>query len=99
MPDGKTSVVPFLDVEEKVREAWSKGFQVIVWNDPVNLMTYVTHVFQKVFGWNLEKAQKHMLEVHENGKSAVASETREVAEHYVHLLHQYGLTATMESVG
>ena len=48
-------------------------FYVVCWNDPVNLMVYVTHVFMKVFGWNREKAQKHMMEVHEKGKSERSS--------------------------
>jgi len=69
---------------------------VIVWNDPVNLMSYVTLAFQKVFGWKREVAEKHMLEVHNNGRSIVARENREKAEHYVHQLQSWGLTTTME---
>jgi ATP-dependent Clp protease adaptor protein ClpS len=69
---------------------------VICWNDPVNLMDYVTHVFQTVFGWPKAKAEKHMLQVHNAGKSLLARETFEKAEHYVHQLHGYGLHATME---
>jgi len=68
-----------------------------VWNDPVNLMTYVTLVFQKVFGWQRQVAEKHMLEVHNKGRSIVARDNREKAEHYVHQLHNWGLTATLES--
>lgn len=85
------------------RETWTKsdsdlepGYLVVVWNDPVNLMQYVTHVFMKVFGWNKEKAQKHMLEVHEQGKSVVARESLEKAEFYVHQLQHYALQATLE---
>ncbi len=69
---------------------------VICWNDPVNLMVYVTHVFMKVFGWNRQKAEKHMLEVHEKGKSVLVREGAEKAEFYVHQLQGYKLQATME---
>lgn len=69
---------------------------VICWNDPVNLMTYVTHVFQKVFGWHRQKAEFHMLQVHKQGKSLLARTTMEQAEHYVHQLQKYTLHATME---
>lgn len=72
------------------------GFLVIVWNDPVNFMDYVTHVFMKVFGWNKKKAETHMLEVHQKGRSVVAREGFEKAEYYVHQLQGYRLQATME---
>jgi ATP-dependent Clp protease adapter protein ClpS len=71
-------------------------YHVVCWNDPVNLMVFVTHVFMRVFGWNQEKAQKHMLEVHEKGRSILAREGAEKAEFYVHQLQQYKLQATME---
>jgi ATP-dependent Clp protease adaptor protein ClpS len=69
---------------------------VIVWNDPVNLMSYVTFVFQKLFGYSLEKATKLMLDVHEKGKAVVSSGPREKAELDVFRLHEHGLWATME---
>src|SRR5215210_6358140 len=69
---------------------------VICWNDPVNLMVYVAHVFQKIFGWNRQKAEFHMLQVHNQGKSVLARTTMEKAEHYVHQLQKYTLHATME---
>jgi ATP-dependent Clp protease adaptor protein ClpS len=69
---------------------------VIVWNDPINLMSYVTLVFQKLFGYSLEHATKLMLEVHYKGKSVVAAGTREKAELDVARLHGYGLWATMQ---
>ena len=72
------------------------GYLVICWNDPVNYMDYVTHVFQIVFGWQRKKAEFHMLQVHEQGKSVLARESLEKAEHYVHLLQKYSLHATME---
>jgi len=73
-----------------------KPWVTIVWNDPVNLMSYVVLVFQKVFGYSREKATKLMLEVHHDGKSAVAHGTREKVEIDVARLHAYGLWATME---
>jgi len=72
------------------------GYLVICWNDPVNLMDYVTHVFQMVFGWNKAKAEHHMLQVHHQGKSVLTRESLERAEHYVHQLHRYSLHASME---
>jgi ATP-dependent Clp protease adaptor protein ClpS len=72
------------------------GYLVICWDDPVNLMDYVTHVFQVVFGWNRKKAEKHMLEVHKTGKSVLAREGLEKAEFYVHQLQKYHLHATLE---
>ena len=72
------------------------GYLVICWNDPINLMDYVTHVFQVVFGWERKKAERHMLEVHELGKSVLARESLEKAEFYVHQLQKYQLHATME---
>jgi ATP-dependent Clp protease adaptor protein ClpS len=69
---------------------------VIVWNDPINLMTYVTFVFQKLFGFSLEKATRLMLDVHEKGRAVVSSGPRERAEFDVARLHRHGLWATME---
>ncbi|HET9324399.1 MAG TPA: ATP-dependent Clp protease adapter ClpS [Gaiellaceae bacterium] len=68
---------------------------VIVWNDPINLMTYVTHVFQKLFGYTEAHATRLMLQVHYEGKAVVSSGTREKAELDVSRLHAYGLWATM----
>jgi ATP-dependent Clp protease adaptor protein ClpS len=69
---------------------------VIVWNDPINLMSYVTYVFQKLFGYSRDKATKLMLDVHHKGRAVVTSGPRERAELDVVRLHQYGLWATME---
>jgi len=69
---------------------------VIVWNDPINLMSYVTFVLQKLFGYSLEKATKLMLDVHEKGRAVVSSGPREKAELDVFRLHEHGLWATME---
>jgi ATP-dependent Clp protease adaptor protein ClpS len=68
----------------------------IVWNDPVNLMSYVTHVFMTVFGYSKAKAHKLMLEVHHRGKAVVSSGSRERMELDVATLHGYGLWATLE---
>ena len=68
---------------------------VIVWNDPINLMTYVTLVFQKLFGYSRAKATQLMLQVHNEGKAVVSSGPRERAEHDVARLHAHGLWATM----
>ena len=68
---------------------------VIVWNDPINLMSYVTYVFQKLFGYSKEKATKLMLDVHHRGRAVVSSGPRERAEMDVYRLHAHGLWATM----
>ncbi|MFW5420054.1 ATP-dependent Clp protease adapter ClpS [Nocardiopsis sp. CNT-189] len=68
----------------------------IVWNDPVNLMSYVTYVFQTVFGYSKRKAHKLMLDVHHKGRAVVSSGTREEMERDVNILHQYGLWATLK---
>ncbi len=69
---------------------------VLVWNDPINLMSYVTLVFQKLFGYSLEKATRLMLDVHEKGRAVVSQGSREKAELDVYRLHEHGLWATMQ---
>jgi ATP-dependent Clp protease adaptor protein ClpS len=99
MPDvSEPLTVPRTDKEEKPKgkNQPDRGYLVICWNDPVNLMDYVTHVFQVVFGWPKARAEKHMLQVHQTGKSLLVRETFEKAEHYVHQLQSYSLHATME---
>jgi ATP-dependent Clp protease adaptor protein ClpS len=68
---------------------------VIVWNDPINLMSYVTFVLQKLFGYGRQKATRLMLQVHHEGKAVVTSGSREKAEYDVARLHAHGLWATM----
>ncbi len=80
--------------DERVGE--DRPWIVIVWNDPINLMSYVTYVFQKLFGYSYEKATKLMLDVHHKGKAIVSSGSRERAELDVFRLHEHGLWATME---
>ena len=75
---------------------YDRPWVVIVWNDPVNLMSYVTLVFQKLFGYTLAHATRLMLQVHNEGKSVVSTGTREKAELDVARLHGYGLWATMQ---
>lgn len=77
----------------------AKPWVTIVWNDPVNLMSYVSYVFQTYFGYSEAKARTLMLEVHEQGRSAVVSGTREKVEQDTVALHSYGLWATFEKAG
>jgi ATP-dependent Clp protease adaptor protein ClpS len=72
---------------------------VIVWNDPVNLMSYVTWVFQKLFGYPRAKAHRLMMQVHTEGKAVVSSGSREKAELDTFRLHEHGLWATMQRDG
>ena len=69
---------------------------VLVWNDPINLMSYVAFVFQKLFGYSKEKAEQLMLDVHLKGRAVVSSGPRERAEIDVFRLHEHGLWATMQ---
>ena len=84
--------LPETDIEETLDTPW----KVVVHNDPVNLMSYVTHVFRKIFGFNKERARHHMLEVHHKGHSIVWSGARERAEFFVEQLHAHLLLATLE---
>ncbi|MDO8362495.1 MAG: ATP-dependent Clp protease adapter ClpS [Actinomycetota bacterium] len=84
--------VPATDEVLAVDRPWI----VLVWNDPINLMSYVTFVFQKVFGYSREKATALMLDVHHKGRAVVSSGAREKAEIDVYRLHEHGLWATMQ---
>ncbi|HKB30981.1 MAG TPA: ATP-dependent Clp protease adapter ClpS [Streptosporangiaceae bacterium] len=75
--------------------SFDRPWVTIVWNDPVNLMSYVTYVFQQVFGYPKAKAQKLMLDVHHKGKAVVSAGAREEMERDVEVLHGYGLWATL----
>ncbi|MFN5651965.1 MAG: ATP-dependent Clp protease adapter ClpS [Actinomycetes bacterium] len=86
-------------VEEDTTVTPDNPWVVIVWNDPINLMSYVTFVLQKLFGYSLEKATELMLDVHEKGRAVVSSGAREKAEIDVFRLHEHGLWATMERDG
>jgi len=89
---------PTIEKETKSEEELDLPWHVVVHNDPVNLMTYVTMVFQRVFGYPREKAERHMLEVHHKGRSILWSGMRERAELYVQQLHGYLLLATLEKI-
>jgi ATP-dependent Clp protease adaptor protein ClpS len=78
--------------DEVVDRAWV----TIVWNDPINLMSYVTWVFQKLFGYPKPKAERLMMDVHSKGRAAVSSGTREQMEMDVSRLHAAGLWATVQ---
>jgi ATP-dependent Clp protease adaptor protein ClpS len=89
---------PTIEEETRAEEALDLPWHVVVHNDPVNLMSYVTMVFQRVFGYPRDKAERHMLEVHHKGRSILWSGMRERAELYVQQLHGYLLLATIEKV-
>jgi Uncharacterized conserved protein len=93
-----TTAEPTIEKETRSEEDLDVPWQVVVHNDPVNLMSYVTMVFQRVFGYPREKAERHMLEVHHKGRSVLWSGMRERAELYVQQLHGYLLLATLEKV-
>ena len=86
-----------VDVADDVRlhDAWV----TLVWNDPVNLMSYVTHVFQTYFGWPRDEAERRMREVHEKGRTVVSTGGREKMEVDVQAMHSFGLWATMQRSG
>jgi ATP-dependent Clp protease adaptor protein ClpS len=88
------STIERTEVEESI--SLEHPWIVLVWNDPINLMSYVTFVFQKLFGYSLEKATELMLDVHEKGKAVVSSGSKEKAEMDVYRLHEHGLWATMQ---
>ncbi len=77
-------------------EALSRPWKVIVWDDPINLMSYVAFVFRKLFGFSEEKAHRLMMQVHTEGRAVVSSGPKEKAEMDVLRLHEHGLWATME---
>ena len=91
--------MPTIEKQEATSEEIAMPWNVVVHNDPINLMSYVTMVFQRVFGYPRERAEKHMLEVHHNGRSILWSGMRERAELYVQQLHGYLLLATVEKIG
>ncbi|MBC7374524.1 MAG: ATP-dependent Clp protease adapter ClpS [Frankiales bacterium] len=82
------------EVDEQVND--SRPWVAIVWNDPVNLMSYVTHVLIELFGYSREVAEAMMLDVHQKGRAAVSTGTREQMEHDVNRLHAKGLWATLQ---
>ena len=83
------------DTELRERIAADVPWQTIVWDDPVNLMTYVSYVFRSYFGFPRDKAERLMMQVHTEGRAIVASGNREQMEHHVQAMHGYGLQATV----
>ena len=92
--EGGPTTVKEPDVDSAVDT--DRPWIVLVWNDPINLMSYVTLVLQKLFGYSLEKATALMLDVHHKGRAVVSNGTRERAELDVYRLHEHGLWATMQ---
>lgn len=92
MPDIDEITITETETETDLDTPWN----VIVFNDPVNLMSFVTMVFRRVFGYSDEKASKHMLEVHQLGQSVLWTGAREKAEMYVQQLQSYQLLTSMQ---
>lgn len=86
---------PEVDEATSTADAWV----TIVWNDPVNLMSYVTYVFRSYFGYPQDKAERLMRQVHEEGRAVVSTGNREAMEVDVQAMHGYGLWATMQRGG
>ena len=84
------------DIDAALHELLDRPWICIVWDDPVNLMSYVVFVFQKLFGFSKERAQELMMQVHNEGRAVVASGSREEMERNVQQLHEHGLWATLQ---
>ena len=84
------------DTTTESRIAPDLPWQTVVWNDPVNLMTYVTHVFRSYFGYSKPEAERLMLQVHNDGRAVVSSGSREEMERDVTAMHEFGLWATLD---
>ena len=91
-PSGGTALAEHTDTAEATQSPWV----TLVWDDPVNLMSYVTHVFMEYFSYPREKAERLMMQVHNDGKSVVSTGGREEMERDVNALHSYGLWATLD---
>jgi ATP-dependent Clp protease adaptor protein ClpS len=85
-------------IEEEINAIFAsdRSWVTIVWDDPVNLMDYVTYVFMELFGYSRERATELMMKVHNEGKAVVSEGTREEMEHDVARLHEFGLWATLQ---
>lgn len=83
-------------IEVEQQNALDTPWVAIVWNDPVNLMTYVSYVFRSYFGFSREHAEELMLQVHNNGRAVVASGSREEMERHTEAMHDFGLWATVQ---
>lgn len=90
-PLATPDVLEDVDLQAAPLEPW----QVVVWNDPVNLMSYVVRVFRKYFGYSLDRATALMLAVHHDGHAIVATGPRETMEVHAQAMHDFGLWATV----
>ncbi|WP_431800884.1 ATP-dependent Clp protease adapter ClpS [Microbacterium sp. bgisy203] len=99
MMDAVAATLPLEDLDLDSASATSGPWQTVVWNDPVNLMSYVAHVFRTYFGFSRERAQALMLAVHNDGHAVVAEGAREQMELHVQAMHDYGLWATVREAG
>lgn len=91
-PRGNTALAERVEAAAQTQRPW----RCIVWDDPVNTMSYVTYVFASYFGYSRARAERLMLQVHRNGRAVVASGARETIETAVTAMHAYGLWATAE---
>lgn len=92
---------PLIDEEVRLAEVpdLASSWQTVVWNDPVNLMSYVVRVFRDYFGFSREKATEKMMMVHKDGRAIVAEGPREQMELHAQAMHDYGLWATVQRMG
>ena len=96
MTTGSPVLVPVEEPETDERAAHDRPWNVVVWNDPVTLMSYVVYVLRKLFGHDENEATRLMLQIHHEGKAVVSSGPREKAEYDVTRLHAHGLQATLQ---
>lgn len=94
MASVQSTTEPDVDTRTQLGHGWS----TTVWDDPVNLMPYVTYVFQSYFGYSKQDAEQLMLQVHNEGRASVAAGDRETQERHVAAMHGYGLQATVEKL-
>lgn len=87
---------PELDERTDLRARYDVPWTTVVWDDPVNLMSYVTYVFQSYFGFSAARAERLMRQVHDEGRAIVATGAREAMERHVEAMHGYGLQATVD---
>jgi len=90
---------PLAELERETVEQVDSPWSTIVWNDPVNLMSYVSYVFRTYFGFDQPRADELMLRVHNDGRAVVATGPREEMERHVEAMHDFGLWATVAKAG
>lgn len=93
------AALPLDDLDVRHTPEAAGPWQTVVWNDPVNLMSYVVHVFREYFGYSPERARALMLSVHHDGRAIVAEGAREQMELHAQAMHDYGLWATVREAG